>query len=67
MQHQDFNYHNMTSQRFSGVEMKSFYVIVANHHGRNEATEYGGWVKIVKWFRLSHKSMGLATIERVTV
>ena len=34
---------------------------------RHAANEYGGWVKIVKWFRLSHKPVGLASVERVTV
>ena len=34
---------------------------------RHAANEYGGWVKIVKWFGLSHKLMGLASIDRVTV
>ena len=31
------------------------------------ASEYGGLLEIVKRFRLSHKSMGLASMERVTV
>ena len=34
---------------------------------RHAANECGGWVKIVKWFRLYHKPMGMASIERVTV
>ena len=34
---------------------------------RHAANEYGGWIKIVKWFRLSHKPIGLDSIERVTV
>ena len=34
---------------------------------KHAAYEYGSWVKIVKQFRLSHKLMGLASIERVTV
>ena len=34
---------------------------------RHAANECGGWVKIVKRFRLSHKPMGLASIERMTV
>ena len=34
---------------------------------RYAANEYRGWVKIVKWFRLSHKPMGLVTIERMTI
>ena len=34
---------------------------------RHAANEYGGWVKIVKRFRLSHKAMGMASIERATV
>ena len=34
---------------------------------RYAANEYGGWVKIVKRFRLSHKAMGLTSIERVAV
>ena len=34
---------------------------------RHAANEYGGWVKIVKWFRLSHKPVGLASVESVTV
>ena len=34
---------------------------------RHAANEYGGWVKIVKWFRLSDKPVGLASIERVTI
>ena len=37
--------------------------LLTNH----AANEYGGWVKIVKRFRLSHKPMGLASVERVTV
>ena len=32
---------------------------------RHAANEYEGWVKIVKPFILSHKPMGLASIERV--
>ena len=34
---------------------------------RHAANEYGGWGNIVKQFRLSHKPMGLASIEGVTV
>ena len=34
---------------------------------RHAANKYGGWVKIVKRFRLSHKPLGLASLERVTV
>ena len=31
------------------------------------ANEYGDWVKIVIWFRLSRKPMGMPSVERVTV
>ena len=34
---------------------------------RHAANEYGGWVKIAKRFRPSHKPMGLVSLERVTV
>ena len=34
---------------------------------RHEANEYRGSVKIVTQFRLSHKPMGLASVETVTV
>ena len=34
---------------------------------KHAANEYGGWVKIVNQFRLSHKPMGPASIERLTV
>ena len=34
---------------------------------RHAVNEYGGWAKIVKLFRLSHKPMGLASIARLTV
>ena len=34
---------------------------------RHAANEYVGWVKIVKRRRLYHKSMGLVSMERVTV
>ena len=29
---------------------------------QHAANEYGGWVQIVKQFRLAHKPMGLASI-----
>ena len=34
---------------------------------RHAANEYGGWVKIVKQFRLSHKPMGSASMVRVMI
>ena len=34
---------------------------------RCAVNEYGSQVKIVKWFKLSQKSMGLALIESMTV
>ena len=34
---------------------------------RHATAEYGGWVKLVKRFRLSHKLKGLASVERVTI
>ena len=34
---------------------------------RHATNEYGGCVKIMKPFRLSHKPMGLVSVERVTV
>ena len=36
-------------------------------HTRHSANEYGGWVKIVKWFKLSHKPVRLALAERFSV
>ena len=33
---------------------------------RQAANEYGGWVKIMKHFRLSHKPIVLTPFERVT-
>ena len=43
--------------------MNRYNLLLARH----AANDYGGWVMIVKWFRLSRKPMGLASIERVTV
>ena len=43
--------------------MNKHNLLLASH----TANEYGGWVKIVKRFRLFHRPMGLSSVESVTI